>query len=83
MKSNGNLIWRSTLLGLTILSVTSACAHGSTPPPVTNSYCAVAKPIFYDSRADSPRTVSQIEVHNSVWACLCDADCPSTAPDTK
>jgi hypothetical protein len=62
---------------LTTLSVTSACAHVSTPPPATNSYCAIAKPIFYDSRVDSARTVKQVEEHNSVWACLCDSDCPA------
>jgi hypothetical protein len=62
---------------LTILSATSACAHVSTTPPATNSYCAVAKPIFYDSRLDSPSTVAQIEAHNSTWVCLCEDDCPS------
>ena len=67
---------RSALLLLPILSALSACAHVSTQPPATNSYCAVAKPIFYDSRVDSPRTVEQVETHNSVWACLCDNDCP-------
>ena len=78
MKSNGNLIWRSTLLGLTILSVTSGCVHGSTPPPATNSYCLLTSPIHYDSRIDRPATVAQIEVHNSVWLCLCEQDCPAT-----
>lgn len=78
MKSNGNLIWRSTLLGLTILSVTSGCAHVSTTPRATNSYCTIAEPIRYDSRVDRPATVAQIEKHNSVWACLCEQDCPAT-----
>lgn len=80
MKSNGNLIWRNTLLGLTILSATSGCATVSTTPPAANSYCAVAKPIRYDSRVDRPATVAQIEAHNSVWACLCEQDCPKMQP---
>lgn len=83
MKSNGNSIWRSTLLGLTILCVTSACATVSTTPPAVSPYCAVAHPIRYDSRIDRPETVRQIEAHNSVWACLCEQDCPATAPDTR
>ena len=83
MKSNGKSIWRNTLLGLTILTATSACATVSTTPPATNSYCAIAKPIRYDSRIDRPATVAQIEEHNSIWACLCEQDCPSNAPDTK
>lgn len=77
MKSNGNSIWLKPLLGLTILCVTSACATVSTTPPATDSYCAIAKPIRYDSRIDRPATVAQIEAHNSTWVCLCKQDCPS------
>lgn len=77
MKSNGNSIWRSTLLGLTILSATSGCAHVSTTQPAINSYCAIAKPIRYNSRLDNPSTVAQIKAHNSTWVCLCEDDCPS------
>lgn len=80
MKCNGNSIWQSTLLGLTILTATSGCAHVSTMPPAADTYCAVAKPIRYDSRIDRPATVAQIEAHNSVWACLCEQDCPKTQP---
>lgn len=82
MKSNGKLTWRSTSLLLLTLTATSGCVHASTPPPV-NSYCAIAKPIRYDSRLDSAATVARIEAHNSTWVCLCEADCPATAPDTK
>lgn len=76
MKSNGNSIWRNTLLGMTILSATSGCAHVSTTPLAINSYCAVAQPIRYNSKLDSPATIEQIETHNSVWVCLCEGDCP-------
>lgn len=77
MNCKGNSIWRSGLLTLLILPALSGCAHVSTPPPATNTYCAVAKPIRYDSRADSAATVAQIEAHNSVWVCLCEQDCPA------
>lgn len=82
MKCNGNSTWRSMLLGLTIMTATSGCAHVSTTPPA-NSYCAIAKPIRYDSRIDRPATVAQIEEHNSTWACLCDQDCPASGLDTR
>lgn len=82
MKSKGKLTWRSTLLLLLTLSVTSGCAHGLTTPPV-NSYCAIAQPIRYDSRVDSAATVARIEAHNSIWVCLCENDCPASAPNTK
>ncbi len=83
MKSNGKSTWRSTSLLLLILSVTSACAHGSTTPPAVNSYCAIAKPIRYNSSADTPETVKRIEAHNSTWVCLCEQDCPASGSDTK
>jgi hypothetical protein len=40
----------------------------------------VAKPIRYNSKIDSPKTVAQIEAHNSAWVCLCEADCPAGKP---
>ena len=80
MKCNGNSTWLKPLLGLTILTATSGCAHVSTTPPAADTYCAVAKPIRYDSRIDRPATVAQIEAHNSVWACLCEQDCPKAQP---
>lgn len=78
MKYNDKSIWRSMSTLLLTVSATSACVHGSTPPPV-NSYCAVAQPIRYNSKLDSPDTVKQIEAHNSRYVCLCENDCPSGA----
>jgi uncharacterized protein YceK len=54
----------------------SGCATALTVPAPVNSYCAIAKPISYDSKADSAETVKEIEAHNSKWACVCDNDCP-------
>lgn len=59
--------------------VLSACASGLTAQSkrtVTSEYCAVARPIPYDSEADSKATVAGIEAHNSQWVCLCENDCP-------
>jgi uncharacterized protein YceK len=64
-----------------ILSATSGCATVSTVP--VNSYCAIAKPISYDATQDTPETVKEVEAHNSRFICLCEQDCPATAPDTK
>ena len=77
MKFNVRSNLLSMLAPLLILSTTSACVHGSTPPPAVNSFCAVAKPIFYDSRADSSGTVKQVEEHNRRFVCLCEGDCPN------
>jgi hypothetical protein len=62
------------LLLLTILSATSGCVTGSTA--LVGDYCRIAKPISYDSKADSAETVKAVENHNSKWACVCDNDCP-------
>ena len=83
MKSAARSNWALPLLLLLILFVTSACALVSTTPPPVNSYCAVAKPIRYNSKLDSPKTVAAAEAHNSIWVCLCQSDCPATAPSTK
>ena len=83
MKFNGKSTWRRMSLSLLILSAASACVHGSTPPPVANSYCAITKPIRYNSQTDSPETVKRIEAHNSTWVCLCEQDCPASGSDTK
>ena len=64
-----------------ILSALSGCATVSTVP--VNSYCAIAKPITYDATQDTPETVAEIEAHNSRFICLCEQDCPATAPNTK
>ena len=63
---------------LPILCATSACVSGSTAPLVVSDYCRIAKPIGYDSKADTAETVRAIELHNSAWLCLCEKDCPVT-----
>ena len=62
---------------LLILAVTSACVPDSTVPAVSD-YCAIAKPITYDSVNDTAETVSEIEKHNSKFVCVCEHDCPTT-----
>lgn len=63
-------------LALTMFAL-SACAHGGIDPARTVSdYCLIARPITYDSRQDNPLTVTQVEEHNSKWACVCEGDCP-------
>lgn len=59
---------------LTTLLVLTGCVTGSTA--LVSDYCRIAKPISYDSKADSAETVKTIETHNSQWACVCDNDCP-------
>lgn len=63
-----------SLLMLTTLFVLTGCVTGSTA--LVSDYCRIAKPISYDSKADSTETVKAIETHNSQWACVCDNDCP-------
>jgi len=63
---------------LPILCATSACVSGSTAPLVVSDYCRIAKPIGYDSKADSAETVKAVEAHNSAWLCVCEKDCPVT-----
>ena len=64
------------LLASLILSVTNGCATVSTEAVPLNSYCAIAKPITYDAKQDTPETVAEVELHNSVFTCVCEADCP-------
>lgn len=66
--------WAKLLLPFLTLTATSGCATVSTVP--VNSYCAIAKPITYDAKQDTPETVAEIELHNSVFVCLCEDDCP-------
>ena len=68
------LHWVKPPLLLLILSALSGCATVSTVP--VNSYCAIAKPISYDATKDTSETVKEIEAHNSVFVCVCEADCP-------
>ena len=62
------------LLMFPILTALSGCATVSTVP--VNSYCAIAKPISYDAKQDTPETVAEVELHNGVFVCLCEQDCP-------
>jgi hypothetical protein len=62
------------LLTLTILLVLTGCVTDSTA--LVGDYCRIAKPITYDSKADTVETVKEIETHNSAWSCVCNADCP-------
>jgi hypothetical protein len=70
VKSN----WARLLSASLILSALSGCATVSTVP--VNSYCAIAKPISYDAAQDTTETVKEVEIHNSVFVCLCEQDCP-------
>lgn len=75
MPWNARLNWARPLSLCLTLSVMSGCATVSTAP--VNSYCAIARPLGYDSKVDTAETVKAIEAHNSQWACLCEADCPA------
>ena len=59
-----------------IMSALSGCVTGLTEAVPTNSYCAIAKPITYDATQDTPETVAEVELHNGVFSCLCEQDCP-------
>ena len=61
------------------LFATSGCATVSTAPATVSEYCRIAQPIGYDSEKDTPETVADIERHNSIFACICEADCPQKA----
>jgi hypothetical protein len=61
---------------LTILLVLTGCVTGSTA--LVGDYCRIAKPIGYDSRSDTAETVKEIEMHNSVYECVCNDDCPKS-----
>ena len=76
MNLTGRLSWAMPLSALLILSATSGCGIASTAPAVVSDYCAIAKPVSYDSLRDTAETVAQIERENSKWACVCERDCP-------
>ena len=63
-------------IALSTLFAMSGCATVSTAP-VVSDYCRIARPIGYDSTADSADTIAEIEAHNSRWVCLCEGDCPA------
>jgi len=52
----------------------SGCATDLTVP--VSSYCAISKTISYDVTKDTLDTIAEIEAHNSVFVCVCEADCP-------
>jgi len=79
MRSTARSSWERLLVAFLMLLGTSACVIGSTGPVPLNSYCAIAKPISYDSKADTVDTVKQIELHNSQYVCICESDCPTAA----
>ena len=62
------------LLTLMILLGLTGCVTDSTA--LVGDYCRIAKPIEYDSKADTAETVKAVEAHNSQWACVCENDCP-------
>ena len=70
------LHWAKLPLLYLILSATSGCVTDLTEAVPTNSYCAIAKPITYDATKDTPETVAEVELHNGVFVCLCEQDCP-------
>jgi len=75
------LLRQRSLWTLTTLLVLTGCVTDSTA--LVGDYCRIAKPIGYDSRIDTAETVKEIEAHNSKWACVCEADCPASVPNTK
>ena len=64
---------RLSLLCLMLPAMTG-CAAALTAP--ASSYCLVAKHITYDAAQDTAETVAEVEAHNSVFVCVCEADCP-------
>jgi len=67
--------WARRLSLCLTLCAMSGCATVSTAP--VNSYCAIARPLGYDTARDTAETVAAIEMHNSRWVCLCERDCPA------
>ncbi len=60
-----------------LLSLLSLSACGTTtdsaatkPPPVIDSFCAVAKPIGWSAR-DTDETILEVKSHNAVWKARC------------
>ncbi len=75
MTYSGKSTWARRLSLCLTLSALSGCATVSTVP--VNSYCAIARPLGYDTAKDTAETVAAIERHNSQWVCLCERDCPA------
>ena len=68
--------WVRPLSLCLILSAMSGCVTASTGHVPVSSYCAIAKPLFYDGTKDTAETVRQVEDHNSQYVCICENDCP-------
>lgn len=79
IKGNSRLVSNKLkpLLVILILIALSGCALASTAPATVSDYCSIAKPIGYDSKRDTPRTVAEIEDHNLRFLCVCEHDCPA------
>lgn len=81
MRYSARLSSVKLLLPCLILSATSGCVTGSTGHVPVSSYCAIAKPLFYDGTKDTAETVRQVEDHNSQYVCICENDCPKRHAD--
>lgn len=40
------------------------------PPPVVDTYCQIAKPIYWD-KTDTRLTKEAVDTHNKTWKKLC------------
>lgn len=59
-----------SLLGLSACGTTTDSA-GPTSPPVVDSFCVVAKPIYW-SATDTDATILAVKEHNAVWKARCE-----------
>ncbi len=76
MKLSNKLLLAKLLIMSLILCGLTACDLNMTDPVPLSNYCALTKPITYDSTKDTPETVAEIEAHNSRFECVCNHDCP-------
>lgn len=49
---------------------TTTGSSGPTSPPVVDSFCALAKPIYWSAK-DTDETIAQAKEHNAVWKSRC------------
>lgn len=68
--------WAKPLSLCLILSALSGCDLNTTAPVPLSNYCALTRPISYDSTKDTIETVAEIEAHNLRFECICNRDCP-------
>ncbi len=76
MKLSNRLLLAKLLITFLILIGLTACVPNTTDPVPLSNYCALTKPITYDTTKDTPETVAEIEAHNSRYECVCNHDCP-------